>query len=303
MNKYIDKGRSYLGVVTDKLSNEFNSGVDVVKGAIGELPVLISFERSSDCDVEYDEKHYFIIPFKLSDTGFVLHTMRYLPESVPEINDLPKRRVFHFPNEYYEGSLRQYMLDSARELVVDKSDKSSNTLEKLADDIDALDNKLTYGMLLVGGLTALVNPVAGAAIAAKAVLPGVSTVLTKYGLRPAGKKLNQSQLNKQVKDAEAQVLEQFSESNTTKVVNPILQELEYALSTSAELHDPLTDPNLASGSIPELDGEYWRSLTERAVYHVYKDVYDDPSTHKAASLGPEDIRWFDVLFISHKKTK
>jgi len=300
MKKYIDKGKRYLGTVTDRLSNEFSSGMDVIKGAVGELPVLISFERSSDDDLEYDEKHYFIIPFKLSDVGFSLHTMRYLPESVPEVNDLPKRRVFHFPNEYYEGSLRQHMLDSARELVVEESGDHLNTLEKLADDIDTLDNKLTYGMLLVGGLTALVNPVAGVAIAAKAVLPGASTLLTKYGLRPAGKKLNQSQLNKQIKEAEAKVLEQFSGSSTIKVVNPILQELEYALSTTVEQHDPLVDPNLSSGSIPELNGEHWRSLTERAVYHVYKEVYEDPSTYKDASLGPEDIRWFDVLFINHK---
>jgi hypothetical protein len=60
---------------------------------------------------------------------------------------------------------------------------------------------------------------------------------------------------------------------------------------------------MASGSIPELNGEHWRELTERAVYHVYKDTYESPEKHAAASLGPEDIRWFDVLFACVKANK
>ncbi|MGY5452844.1 hypothetical protein ACVFI8_18150 [Agarivorans sp. MS3-6] len=303
MNKYLDKGKSFLNTASCKLSSEVSSGLGFIKGAIGDLPVLMSLERSSKYDLKYDEKHYFVIPFKTSEVGFSLHTMRYLPDSVPEINDLPKRRVFHFPNPYYEGCLREHMLNGARELVTEQSGGVPNSLAKLADDIDALDNKLTYGMLFVGGLAAIFNPVVGVGIAAKALLPSATVLLTKYGLRPVGEKFSQSQLSKQIKQAERKVLKQFAESSTIKVINPILQELEIALRTDAEEHDPLTDPNMASGSIPELNGEHWRELTERAVYHVYKDTYETPSRHKAASLGPEDIRWFDVLFACVKAEK
>ena len=303
MKKYFEKGKSLFNSATDKFSSEFSSGLEVIKGAIGDLPVFMSLERSSTCDVMYDEKHYFVIPFKESRVGFSLHTMRYLPVSVPEINDLPKRRVFHFPTPHYEGCLREHLLSSARELATEQSDGRLNTLEKLADDIDGLDNKLTYGMLLVGGLAVIVNPVVGVGIAAKALLPSVTGLLTKYGIRPVGEKFSQSQLSKEIKEAELRVSKEFSESSTMKVVNPILQELEIALRTTAEEHDPLTDPNMASGSIPELNGEHWRDLTERAVYHVYKETYETPSKHKAASLGPEDIRWFDVLFACVKANK
>ncbi|USD21068.1 hypothetical protein MJO52_18705 [Microbulbifer variabilis] len=84
------------------------------------------------------------------------------------------------------------------------------------------------------------------------------------------------------------------------MINPILQELELALRTTEAQHDPLTDPNLADGSIPELNSEHWCELTERAVYHVYKDVYRDKRLAKKAQLGPEDLRWFEVLFAGIK---
>lgn len=289
-----------MGAAADRISNEIVSGLDVVKGFIGDVPVLMSLERTSDKDTQYDEKHYFVIPFKTSEVGFTLHTMRYLPSAIPEVNDLPKRRVFHFPNEHHEGSLRELMKRSAKSIVVEKTVDQKNALTTLADDIDAWDNKLTYGMLFVGGLAALVNPLLGAGIAAKAVLPSVTGMLTKYGLRPIGEKLDQSQLKQQIKEAQAYVTEQFSGSDTVKVVNPILQELERALNTTAEQHDPLLHANLACGSIPELSDEHWRVLTERAVHHVYQDTYEDPSRHEEACLGPEDIRWLDVLFTNIK---
>ena len=277
--------------------------MNTIKEVVAGLPIIISFERVKDPRVEYDEKHYFVIPFHLSDTGFSLHTMRSLPEHIPEINDLPKRRVFHLPNEHYEATLREHMVASAIELSYANNGEQLSPLESLANGIDALDNKLTYGMLVVGGLAALVNPLIGAGIAVKAVMPSVTGLITKYGLRPVGEKLTLRQLEKQSKEAQALVLKQFSQSDTLKVVNPILQELEFALRTNESQHDPLTDPNLATGSIPQLENEqankYWRSLTEKAVFNTYKDVVKDVKQHKAARLGPEDLRWLSILFIGH----
>ncbi|WP_299586624.1 hypothetical protein [uncultured Microbulbifer sp.] len=226
--------------------------------------------------------------------------MRVLPDDAPEMNDLPKRRVFHFPNTHYEDSLRKFMVESAVELSLESNNSNKSSLERLADDIDNLDRKLTLGMLLVGGVAAVFNPLIGAGLVAKAVLPGVSGLVNKFGLRPAGEKLSELQSKKMLRQAEEDVARQFSEANTLKVTNPILQELELALRTTETQHDPLTDPNLADGSIPELDSERWRELTERAVYHVYKDVYLDKKLAKRAQLGPEDLRWFEVLFTGAK---
>jgi len=295
--KSIDSVSSIAEKALDELSHKYT----LVKEIVNDLPVFISSEKTEKYGPEkFDEKHYFVIPFMLSDVKIALHSMRCLPDGVPEINDLPKRRVFHFPNKHSEALVREVLVNNAKDIVVENHVNDTNTLTTLANDIDALDKKLTYGMLLVGGMAAIVNPLIGAGIAAKALLPAVAGLLNKYGLRPAGEKLSKSQLEKKVKEAENRILNEFKEASTVQVVNPILQELELALSTSEDQHDPLIDFDLSIGIIAELDGERWRELTETALNHVYSDIISDPSKHKDACLGPEDIRWFKLMLSGQK---
>lgn len=297
MKKYLQKGIDAVSPLLDRVSNSISSNASTFKEVVNGLPIFISFETTKKHQsIEYDEKHYFVIPYEISEYKFALHTMRCLPNAVPDINNLPKRRVFHFANYHAEGALRNYMLESVREIVKDQHNDNQNSLESLANDIDSLDSKLTYGMLLIGGITAIFNPLIGAGIAAKALLPGPTSVFSKYGLRPGGKKLRRLQLRKDIHQAEESVTKQFEDSDTLRVLNPILQELDLALRTNEDEHDPLTDPNLADGSIPELTHERWRDLTETAICHVYKDVYTDPSLHIKAKLGPEDLRWLQTMF-------
>lgn len=295
MKELFEKTKKAVSSKVESLIGELDSGFNTVKDVVAGLPVFVSLERGQTASTRYDEKHYFVIPYHLSESGFLLHTMRSLPQDALEVNDLPKRRVFHFPNEHYEGTLRKYMLNAARNMAYESSSEDISTLEKLADDIDSLDSKLTYGMLFVGGIAAIFNPLIGAGIAAKALLPSISGSLAKYGLKPLGEKATQAQIEKKAKEAEKHVLNQFSESTTLKVMNPILNELEFALRTTEEVHDPLSDPNLANASIKELGDEGWRNLTELAICHVYQDVIKDKSKHQEAKLGPEDIRWLEVL--------
>jgi hypothetical protein len=296
MKKYLEQSKQALNSMSAKVVEEFSAKMNLVKEVVSGLPIFVSSERTDKFDVLYDEKHYFVVPYRLSETGFSLHTMRCLPESVPEINDLPKRRIFHFPNFHYEALLREQMIQSAVQLSNERKANDKHTLERLADDIDSLDSKLTYGMLLVGGVAAVFNPLVGAGIAAKALLPGMGSLANKYGLRPVGEKLTDAQLKKAAKEAETSVIQQFSEANTLKVENPILQELELALRTTEDEHDPLVEVNLSNGSIPELGNERWRQLTEKAVYHCYQDVLKNKKLHKKAGLGPEDLRWLQSLF-------
>jgi len=304
MQNFLKKGMDAVRSVTDKATEELSSGYSIVKEKVNGLPIFVSAEKSDKYDdIQYDEKHYFVIPFELSEHKFALHTMRCLPNAVPEINNLPKRRVFHFPNEHSEEMLKGYMRQSAEEMVRDRSDGNPSSIESLANQIDSLDKKLTYGMLLVGGLAAIVNPLLGVGIAAKALLPSVGGLLNKYGLRPTGEKLSEYQLDKSIKEAEERISKEFAGANTLQVINPILQELELLLRTTEFQHDPLTGPNLADGSIPELDGERWRELTEVAICHVYKEAYETPSLHKQACLGPEDLRWLKIMFEVNNRDK
>ncbi len=297
MKEFIKKGMKTIESAADVVAGEISSGFTLVKEKVNGLPIFISLENSRSFDgIEYDEKHYFVIPYNLSEYNFALHTMRCLPTSTPEINDLPKRRVFHFSNEHSENMLKEYMRQSARDIVQNSRSGNLNNLEALANDIDVLDKKLTYGMLMVGGIAAIFNPLIGAGIAVKALLPGIAGLVNKYGVRPIGENLTRRQLEKDVKAAEEQVTNEFEDSSTLRVINTILQELEFALSTTEKEHDPLIDPNLANGSIPEIEHERWRELTETAICHVYEEVYKDSRLHKKASLGAEDIRWLKTMY-------
>ncbi|TMP36091.1 DUF1269 domain-containing family protein [Pseudoalteromonas rubra] len=151
-------------------------------------------------------------------------------------------------------------------------------------------------MLLIGGMAALTNPLLGAGIAAKALLPGVAGIVSKFTLRPAAQKLTNHKEIAAIRQAEENILREFGDASTVKVINPVLQQLDLALRTTQSQHDPLLDFNFSTTEIKELDGNKWRVLTEIAIYHIYKDVYHDPFLYKQAQLGPEDIRWFDVLF-------
>jgi hypothetical protein len=302
VKKFLKKGIEAVRTVADKTTDEIAASYSIVKEKVNGLPIFISIEKSNKYSGEqYDEKHYFVIPFELSEYKFALHTMRCLPNGVPEINNLPKRRVFHFPNEHSEEMLKRYMRQSAERKVNELTDLNPSALESLANQIDSLDKKLTYGMLLVGGLAAIVNPLLGVGIAAKALLPGVGSIINKYGLRPAGEKITGYQRNKSMNEAEKNITAEFKSANTLQVINPILQELALTLRTTESQHDPLTAPNLANGSIPELDGQRWRELTEVAICHVYQEVYETPSLHKNANLGPENLRWLKIMFNVNSK--
>lgn len=304
MKNFLKKGLDAVRSVADKAAEELVSGYFVVKEKVNGLPVSVSAEKSDSYhDGQYDEKHYFVIPYELSEYKFALHTMRCLPNGVPEINKLPKRRVFHFADPHGEAMLKAYMRQSAEAMVRENSKDTPSSLEALANQIDALDKKLTYGMLLVGGLAAIVNPLLGAGIAAKALLPGVGSLLNKYGLRPTGEKLTQYQLDKSIEAAEEHIAQEFEQANTLEVINPILQELALALRTTEAQHDPLTGPNLADGSIAELDGQRWRELTEVAICHVYKEAYENSALHERACLGPEDLRWLKIMFEANSQSR
>lgn len=300
MKNLFNDGLKSVSSLADKAIDEVTHRFSLVKEVVNGIPFFVSSEKTDTYgEVQYDERHYFVVPFMLNDSGIALHSMRCLPEGVPEINKLPKRRVFHFPNEHSELLVRRMLVDSAKDLIEKDHGNDKNSLISLANDIDALDKKLTYGMLFVGGMAALVNPIVGAGIAAKALLPAMAGVLNKYGLRPAGEKLSQAQLEKKIREAEDGVLRDFGDSSTIQVINPILQELELALRTSQKEHDPLLDFDMSKGQIDKLDGERWRELTETAVFHLYKDVLADTSQHADAHLGPEDIRWLKVILSTH----
>jgi len=103
--------------------------------------------------------------------------MRSLPEGVPPINDLQKRRLLHLPSDGALPMLEHIVVKDARERAsadaVPNNIVTSN-LDSLINEIDKVDGKVFGGVLLLGGLVALANPLAGAAVAMKAAVGKLS---------------------------------------------------------------------------------------------------------------------------------
>ncbi|MBQ4835638.1 hypothetical protein [Pseudoalteromonas luteoviolacea] len=277
-----------------QLKGNINKQLTLFKDSVAGLPFLASCHKSKLSD--YDEKHYFVIPFELGEHKVALHTLRNLPDGVPEVNALPKRRVFHFANEHAEALLTNILSEQAESLVRKQQEGQVSRLELLANDIDKLDTKLTYGMFLIGGLSAFVNPAIGAAIAAKAALPSITGLLNKHGVRPLGEKYTQVALNQHIEEAQDKVLQEFSEADTVKLINPVLSRLYRALETSEQQYDPLLDESFNDVGFGEHEKEEWLELTVEALAHVYEDIIHQPELHQQACLCEEDIRWLNYLF-------
>jgi len=282
-----------------KTSGALGAGVGFVKSRIGPAWFFGSTESSSSYDVNrVDEKHYFLIPFHRADSGYSVYVMRCLPEGVPPINDLPKHRIFHLPNEHALPTLEHMLVADARELVQTEANTPKtfgNRLNDLADQIDQLDGKLFNGVLLVGGLVALINPLAGAAVAMKALVPSIGLLVSKFGLRYAGETASAYELTSRIRAAENDVLRQFRNAGTDSLVNPLLAQLDRALKTSERQYDPILDFDLDELDVGTQDRARLLKLTRQAVTNTYNDIIDTPATWKEAHLGPEDIRYLELI--------
>ncbi|NMM39647.1 hypothetical protein [Pseudoalteromonas arctica] len=84
MKNLLNKGIAAIKSTSGQLINELNKGVVLVTEKLNGLPIFMSLERfGKQTPTSYDEKHYFVIPFELSEYKFALHTMRLFTERRP----------------------------------------------------------------------------------------------------------------------------------------------------------------------------------------------------------------------------
>ena len=267
-----------------------------VKGAIGQLPYVGSLVNiAAESDQDYDEKHYLVIPFRASEIGYALHSVRCLPTDVPPINDLPKRRLFHLPHADTENLVRRVLLDHRARSEKASVGNRGDSLIELADEIDRVDTKVTNGMLLLGGLVAFLNPAVGLGIAARSVIPGLAGAVAKFGLRSIGKTVNEVQVRQEIRAAEKEVLREFSGSAAEKIVNPIIRELEMSLNSGEEERDPLLSFDLDECRFPRGDSKRLRRMTCEALAALYRDVLTDPRKMRACGLREKEVRWLGLI--------
>ena len=299
IGKWIGQAKELGYGALSKTTDALGAGVGFVRSQIGTSWLFGSTESSRCYDSDRtDEKHYFLIPDRRSDVGYSLYSMRCLPEGVPPINDLPKHRVFHLPNQHAMPTVEHILVADARKSASNQEQSPNaigSRLNDLADQIDKLDGKVFGGVLLIGGLVALINPVAGAVVAAKALIPSMGILLSKYGLKYAGDTANERDLSSRIKKAEKDVLRQFRGAETESIVNPLLAQLDRALETTEGDYDPIMEFDADAITFGERDRRRFMTLTCQAISNTYKNAIDDRAAWEKARLGPEDIRYLKLL--------
>lgn len=299
ITEWLKQATDFGWTAVAQATQTIGAGYGYVSESVGSLWLFGSTESSDSYDADrYDEKHYFLVPYRLSEIGCSLYSMRCLPSGVPPVNDLPKRRIFHLPNEHAGKAVEELLKQEVREtLETTPADEKAvgSRLISLADQIDKLDDKVFNGVLLIGALVALINPVAGAGIAVKALLPSIGMLLSKFGLKYVGDSFNSWSLEKKIRTAEKDVLKQFRGANTESIANPLLQQLDKALETDAWQFDPMLDVDFEEAEFGQRDRQRMIQLSCRAISNVYEDILADSSTWPQAQLGTEDIRWLELL--------
>ena len=269
--KKLTEGVSDAGVLARSITE---SGLRSVNEVFRGTKIFGALSAASDENVDYDETHYLLIPLLGGDKDYAIYTKRILPPGIGDTNSLPKARIFHVPDETGKELLEQELTAS---IVSDRlshdagSSELADMLEEIADQIDNQTSKLSGGMLLIGGAVAVVNPLLGVGIAAKALLPSIGAKASKIGADYVGGKLRNrnksSALNKGQKDAKNEV----RKLKPRIYSNSIIRSLETILTNPQTDFDPVLDHrNWADNFQPA----YHYVVTVEAIREIYKDAWD-----------------------------
>lgn len=281
-------------------SGFIRQGLSFIKKSLGSLNFVVSKERSSTYEGKgVDEKHYFVIPYRLAEDGYTLYSMRCLPKNAPLVNTLPKKRIFHFPDKRSADDVELILLRRVRDFIHDKTLKDTGTLagrlNSLADGIDKVDKKIAHGTMLLGGIVAFAHPIAGLIIAAQALLPSPPVIASRVGLKRLSTRLRERQLKKELKVAEDKVLKEFRGVATDYIENPMLRELDTALKNPGQAHAEGQTFNLDDDKFTTSDKRRMFNLTAKAITNTYADALRDGQQWPKAGLGPREIEWLTFL--------
>ncbi len=267
----------------DLLSKLRSSGLGFVRGAFGSLPFFASTRIVHDAEPESeDATHYLLVPTGPGPDDFALVERRVLPAGVSAVNSLPKVRIFHVHDraafDLLESRLRDDLSVASAAGEPPPGDDFAARLEELGDIIDRRSHWLTGGLVVVGGLVAVANPLLGLGIVAKSLVPELGGRLSRFTLESAARSMRK--LSASLRDSERRraAEKEVKRMKPELVVDPFLAFIarQYALGERA---DPVMD---------ELEclPEWWRDPRQRLVAGVCSEILkgDDPVGRWAAQL-------------------
>lgn len=246
------------------------SGVAFLRSSIGSLPFLAATAVAASAEnPERDETHYFLVPDPAAKGGFSLVERRRLPEGTGAVNSLPKVRIFHVHDPaalaVLELQLVGKIMASGEQAAGGIEQDFAGRLESMGEEIDRQSHWVTGGLIVIGGVVAVANPILGVGIAAKALLPEIGGKLAKFGMGAAAESLRRvgDSLRSGMarRDAEAEVKRMTPEL----VVDPVLAFLDRIMAGGPE-----SDPHMEElVRLPE----WWRSRDQRMTFAAAVEVW------------------------------
>jgi hypothetical protein len=247
------------------------SGVAFLESSIGSLPFLAATSADTSAgNPERDETHYFLVPDPAQSGGFTLAERRRLPEGTGTVNSLAKVRIFHVHDPAAVSVLEERLAGkiSGEKLRPAGLDQDlAVRLESLGEEIDRQSHWVTGGLILVGGVVAVANPLLGLGIAANAILPELGAKLAKFGFGAAADTLKRMSGSWRTGSARKEAAAEVKRMRPELVVDPVLVFLNRRVANG--LAD---DPCLSE--FDELP-EWWRCRDKRMTMEVASGIWQE----------------------------
>lgn len=280
---------SGLGPLAAALTESgMKSVVEVFRG----IPIFGSLSALSSAESERDETHYLLIPRLGDGTSFSIYSKRVLPEGIGAENSLPKARIFHVPDRSARSLLEQELV---RKIVSDgisvagPKSELADLLDRVADEIDRETNRVSGGLLLIGGVVALVNPLLGVGIAAKSVFPSLGAKVAKAGADLIGKKLRNWNHQRELASLEKVAKKDVERLQPELFENPILRTIHGLVSNPNPHEDPALNRSHWPDAFPNARSY---SVTVEALGEVYRTEPESGNMRRLPKLQRE---WLGTL--------
>ncbi len=241
------------------------SGVSYLQSTVGSLRLFTSTRIDTAAkNPAQDETHYFLIPFP---DGYVLAERRRLPDGVGTVNSLPKVRIFHVHDPAGVTVLEEQLLGkmlASKPVAAGWEGDVAKRLETIGEEIDRQSSLVTGGLVVLGGVVAIANPLLGIGIAAKALLPGLSSKLTTLGLGAAADSMRSIGSSWRERSTRNAVKSEIRRLKPQVIVDPVLIFVDELVTLGAN-----ADPTMS-----ELERlpEWWRQHDQRLTMAVLSDM-------------------------------
>jgi len=200
--------------LNDRAKKFAEEGKTLFQSAIGKLDLFSSAKAyESEKSQERIESHYVLVPFKKSNSGFALYTMRTVPKDWQRVSELPEKRIFHFAKPEHRDVLDQLVFENRSE-----ANNSENGLEALAKEIDSKSSALTQSMVVIGSAVLFLNPLVGGIVLLSSIVPYFGSSIINKGIQTAGDKLSNWKNRKEAKSTKSEIKKMKPEV----CINPLL---------------------------------------------------------------------------------